>query len=283
MQTEPIRMKVPLLQFVGKPVLCPVLGHTYKRVNTPSIPMTKPHLRVLSWNIHKGVGGLDRRYDLGRTIAVLEHYAPDIVMLQEVAQGIKRLNWHDQVETIAAALNLNGAFYPEHRFRFGAYGNLILARWPIHESSHVDLTVGRKKTRGMVQAHITLRIEDHQRTIVINNLHLGLASRERGLQLDRMLLSQPLQKLHRSTPVIVGGDLNDLWGTLGPQYLLPMGFERAGRLANTFPSALPLRPLDGLFYRGALRLENFEVARTRLAHTASDHRPIYADFVLLPD
>jgi len=69
----------------------------------------------MSWNIHKGVGGLDRRYNLDRTIAVLRHYDPDILLLQEVAQDIRSLRRHNQVELLAQALELYFTFYPEHR------------------------------------------------------------------------------------------------------------------------------------------------------------------------
>lgn len=235
----------------------------------------------MSWNIHKGVGGVDRRYDLDRTITVLKHYDPDVILLQEVAQGVRSLRRHDQVELLVQALGLYAAFYPEHRYQVGAYGNLILARWPIFDPTHLDLTIGRRKKRGMVQAHIRTHINKRQRTLVVHNVHLGLAGRERGLQLDRFVSSQPLRQLHQSTPIIVGGDLNDLWGSLGSKYLVPSGFERAGTLTNTFPSALPLRPLDGLFFRGGLTLTHYEVARSKLARTASDHLPICADFALL--
>ena len=32
------------------------------------------------------------------------------------------------------------------------------------------------------------------------------------------------------TTIVLGGDLNDLWGSLGPRYLAPAGFLRAGAL-----------------------------------------------------
>ncbi len=251
-------------------------------VNQSRKSTSDPSLRVMSWNIHKGVGGLDRRYDLNRTISVLNHYNPDILLLQEVAQGIPRLRNDDQVQLLVQALKLNAIFYPEHRVRGGAYGNLILARWPVFEPTHLDLTIGRRKKRGMVQAHIRTHIHEHQRTLVVHNMHLGLAGSERGRQLDRFISSNPLRQLHLSTPIIAGGDFNDLWGGLGTKYLVPAGFKRAGTLANTFPSTLPLRPLDGLFFRGGLRMIRCEVGRSRLARAASDHLPIYADFVLLP-
>ncbi len=260
----------------------PDRGAMLGRVSQSWGPASEANLRVMSWNIHKGVGGLDRRYDLGRIIAVLKHYDPDILLLQEVAQGIQRAKRHDQVELLGHALGMHTAFYPEHQFRRGGYGNLILARWPILDPTHLNLTIGRRKQRGMIQAHVRVHINEHQRTVVVHNLHLGLTGNERGLQLERYLSSQPLRHLHQSTPIIVGGDLNDLWGNLGEKYLVPSGFERAGTLVNTFPSALPLRPLDGLFFRGGLRLTHHDVARSKLARTASDHRPIYADFLLVP-
>jgi endonuclease/exonuclease/phosphatase family metal-dependent hydrolase len=242
---------------------------------------SETNLRVMSWNIHKGVGGLDRRYDLGRTVEVIRHYGPDIVLLQEVAQGLMSLRQHDQAEILTRALGMHAVFHPEHRRRVGGYGNLILARWPIFASTHLDLTIGRRKRRGMIQAHVRTHIGNHQRSLVVHNMHLGLAGSERERQIEKFISSPPLRQLHQNTPSIVGGDLNDLWGRLGPKFLLPAGFARAGMLANTFPSALPLRPLDGLFFRGGLELTHGGVARSKLARAASDHLPIYADFRLL--
>jgi endonuclease/exonuclease/phosphatase family metal-dependent hydrolase len=114
--------------------------------------------------------------------------------------------------------------------------------------------------------------------LVVQNVHLGLAGGERGQQLGRFIASHPFRRLHKATPLIIGGDLNDLWGTLGPKFLIPEGFERAGLARSTFPSVLPLRALDGLFFRGALTFMGCQVARSTLARLASDHLPIYADF-----
>lgn len=234
----------------------------------------------MTWNIHKGIGGVDRHYDLARTIAVIESYEPDVVLLQEVAQHMPALRNDDQVDVLMSALGLHGAFFPEHQFRRGGYGNLILSRWPLTDITHLDLTIGFRKRRGLVQAHTRVRQGTHQRTLVIHNLHLGLAGSERGKQLQRFLDCHPFNRLHRATPLLVGGDLNDLWGSLGPRYLIPSGFQRAGRLFNTFPAAIPLRPLDGLFVRGDISLAHCDIGRSDLARTASDHLPIYADLEL---
>ena len=51
--------------------------------------------RVVSYNIHKGIGGVDRRYRLDRIIETLGHLEADIVCLHEVDDGVPRSN-HDQ-------------------------------------------------------------------------------------------------------------------------------------------------------------------------------------------
>lgn len=232
----------------------------------------------MTWNVHKGVGGIDRRYDLGRTIAVIESAQADIVLLQEVAQGIPSLRGDDQVQLLTDAFGGHAAFHAEHQFRRGGYGNLILSKWPLDTLSHVDLTIGFRKTRGLLQAHVRARIDDHQHTIIVHNLHLGLATSERSLQLQRFLGSRPFQRVHHTTPVVLGGDLNDLWGSLGPKHLEPAGFKRAGALFRSFPAAVPLRPLDGLFFRGGLNEVHAGVLAAPLVKAASDHLPIVADF-----
>ena len=112
-------------------------------------------------------------------------------------------------------------------------------------------------------------------------MHLGLAGSERGMQLERFLASHPFAHLQRRTPVILGGDLNDVWGSLGPRYLQPAGFGRCGSLLNTFPAYLPVRPLDGVFVRGDLEARGISVPKTKLAKQASDHLPLVADLNLV--
>lgn len=235
-------------------------------------------LRVATWNIHKGIGGIDRRYDLGRVIKSIEHYAPDIVLLQEVAEAMPQLQHDGQLRLLREKLGFRHAvFHREHHFARGAYGNAILSHWPLHDASHVDLTIAWRKQRGALTAKARVRLNGATRTVVISNLHLGLAGSERGKQLERFLTSAPFRGMHQRTPLICGGDLNDLWGSLGPRFLQPNGFRRLGERHNTFPAAMPLRPLDGLFVRGDIRSLRCFVGTHELARAASDHLPIIAD------
>jgi endonuclease/exonuclease/phosphatase family metal-dependent hydrolase len=235
-------------------------------------------LRVVTWNIHKGIGGVDRRYSLERTIAVLRSLRPDIALLQEVAEGMPRCGMHNQLEQLADGLEMrHHAYGAEHRFRVGGYGNAILSRYPLTDSTRIDLTIGRRKQRGLVKTRAHAKLEHGTRSVVVFNLHLGLSGSERASQLERFLECHPFAHLHHDTPLIVGGDFNDVWASLGQRFLEPVGFVRAGKLSATFPAALPLRPLDGLWVRGNIEVITAHPVKTGLATTASDHLPIVAD------
>ncbi|MBK7581388.1 MAG: endonuclease/exonuclease/phosphatase family protein [Myxococcales bacterium] len=238
--------------------------------------------RVVTWNIHKGVGGLDRLYRIERVAGALAELAPDLALLQEVARDLPRARHHEQLELLAEQLGMrHAAFFQQHRFSRGGYGNAILSRWPLHDVHEVDLTIGTRKKRGALQARARVRVGRHSRSLVVSCLHLGLAGSERSQQLERFLASDPFSGLHSRTPVVLGGDLNDLWGTLGPRHLEPAGFRRAGRLWNTFPAWLPVRPLDGVFVRGDARVVKAGVSTTTLAQSASDHLPVVVEIELL--
>jgi endonuclease/exonuclease/phosphatase family metal-dependent hydrolase len=237
--------------------------------------------RVVSWNIHKGIGGVDRLYRIERVVQVLHSLNPDIALLQEVSEGMPRSSYHAQADLLSEALGMpHVAYGREHRFRIGGYGNAILSRWPLSNVHHVDLTIGTRKKRGALKARSRVRFGSQSRTVVVVNMHLGLAGSERALQLDRFLSYHPFERLHHRTPIVLGGDLNDLWGSLGPRILAPAGFSRAGGLASTFPAALPFRPLDAIFVRGDLKARGCHPPRTVLTRQASDHLPLVADLDL---
>ena len=238
-------------------------------------------LKVVTWNIHKGVGGVDRRYRPERIVELLRAEAPDVALLQEVAADMPRVRFHDQLSMLMEELDMRHAAYsPQHRFSMGGYGNAIVSRWPLSDIHHVDLTIGRRKKRGVLQARVRVRHERHARSVVLHCLHLGLAGSERVLQLRRFLATEPFGRLHHRTPIVLGGDLNDVWGTLGPLLLEPAGFRRAGQRVNTFPAALPLRPLDSIFLRGDVHVRHSGPCRGRLARAASDHLPLVAELSL---
>jgi endonuclease/exonuclease/phosphatase family metal-dependent hydrolase len=237
--------------------------------------------RVLSYNIHKGIGGLDRRYRPERICDVIAHYDPDIVLLQEVADGARRSRGHRQVDLIGDIVGLDHrTWFPNVDFRRGGqYGNAILSRFHLTETSNVDLTVGRRRRRSVLHARYRVRLHNgrRQRTLHVFNLHLGLTGSERNQQLERFLASHPFAGLHGRTPLIVGGDFNDVWGTLGGRFLEPRGFRGMDSPLRTFPAFAPARALDSIYVRGDIDLGHVFRSRLSVAKRASDHLPLVAD------
>ena len=238
-------------------------------------------LRVLSYNVHKCIGGIDRRYSPDRVAEAIVHFEPDLILLQEVEEGTRRSHDHRQVELLGDLLGFHHrTWFPNVKLRGGGeYGNAILSRWPLIESNNIDLTVGRRKQRSVLHAELRVRHDEVDRTVHLFNMHLGLSQLERRAQLRTFLQSHPFAGLHHDTPVIVGGDFNDVYGRLG-RALGPSGFRGFERPPRTFPAWAPLRALDSIYVRGAVRLLGVQRGETDLARRASDHRPLFADVVL---
>lgn len=239
-------------------------------------------IRLVSYNIHKCVGGVDRRYDPQRVRDVLAACKPDVVLLQEAA--LLGPPFRDrQAELLAALLDLpHVAFAGNVPMRGGGiYGNAVLSRFALSDVANVDLTFPPKKRRSALFARCRLHRpgtgREHVRSLVVCSLHLGLAGIERRLQVRQLLATAPLARLHRRTPLALAGDFNDLWGTLGRRLLEPAGLRGLPRELPTFPAYAPLRALDALYLRGDVRLLAAHTPHSLAARRASDHLPLVAD------
>jgi endonuclease/exonuclease/phosphatase family metal-dependent hydrolase len=240
-------------------------------------------LRVLSYNIHKCIGGVDRRYEPSRIADVICAQEPDVLLLQEVDAGVARSNSDRQTELLGDLCGMRyRTWFPNVDVRGGGqYGNAILSRYPIIESTNIDLSIRFKKKRSVLHSVIRVRHDEVDRTVHLYNMHLGLARFERRIQLAKFLDSHPFQNLHHDTPIVVGGDLNDVYGRLG-ELLRPAGFRGVDRRPLTFPAWGPMRPLDAIFVRGQCEFVKLMRCESDLARRASDHRPLIADVRLHP-
>ena len=233
--------------------------------------------RLMTYNIHKGIGGIDRRYDLRRVVEVIRQYESDIVFLQEVDQGVPRSRHDHQLEILAESLEYEYySFQPNVPVKQGYYGNAILSRYPLGPKLDLDLRVSIKKRRAALIAPVEITQGDRTLPMLLCNAHLGLSGFERSIQIRRILGRDELQQPTAST--IVGGDFNDVWGEHGRKLMFPSRFRCAVSRAKTFPAVLPVRSLDAIYYRGNLRLIGSFTGQTRLARRASDHLPVIADF-----
>ena len=112
--------------------------------------MTTKTIKLLTYNIHKGIGGRDRRYDLSRTMAVIDSVKPDLICLQEVDSHVSRSSLHDQPSILANHFGYHSLYQMNVPVgRSGGYGNLILSKWPLEYSQQHSLRIGNRKPRGL--------------------------------------------------------------------------------------------------------------------------------------
>ncbi len=102
-------------------------------------------LRVLSYNIHRAIG-VDRRFRPERIARILEAHDPDVVLLQEVDEGVPRSREMNLARELAGWLGYRHlAIGHNVTLRKGRYGNATLSRHPIQRERNIDLTVGPRK------------------------------------------------------------------------------------------------------------------------------------------
>ncbi len=235
-------------------------------------------LRLVTWNIHKGIGR-DGRYRLERVIQVLGDLQADVVCLQEVDEGVVRSRYESQARRLAdelgyphAALGLNV------RVGQGGYGNLLLSRHPLEDVRNVDLTVPPKKRRGGLVARVA---HGDSRGWLVANVHLGLMHIERKIQVRR-LLEHLLEGAARGQPLVIAGDWNEWRSRLVRTVAQERGFHVArtdGRPDShkTFPSYRPIVSLDKILYKDPVRCHHVACVLDDVTRVASDHLPLVVD------
>ncbi len=236
-------------------------------------------MRLLSYNIHKGIGGRDRRCRLQRVIDVIEAENPDVMCLQEVAHNSRRSHFHDQPKLLADYFKLAAQLYQLNvHFKSGGYGNLILSRWPLAVSHQISLRFNQKKPRG---AQIVV-VDSPEGRLRLVNFHLGLSEPERDWQIQH-LLHHHLFRESSDLATLLVGDYNDWRNRLHHGLLREHGFEQITSPISrfrSFPAYLALSSLDKAFICDKVKVRHARVVRTPLARRASDHLPLVIDFHL---
>ncbi len=235
-------------------------------------------MRLLSWNIHKGIGGRDRRYSLARIIDCIEAENPDFICLQEVDRLVPRSRHDDQPRLLGGYFRCHSFFQANVHVGGGTYGNLVLSRWPMTSRHRISLRRGGRKSRG---AQFVL-IESPEGLVHLVNTHLGLAEGERRWQVSK-ILGHMLFRSADPHPTLLVGDFNDWRDTLASGVLAAGGFRQVTRPASkfrTFPAWLAMGALDKVFVRGGIEVRQARAVCTSLSKTASDHLPLVVDFHL---
>jgi endonuclease/exonuclease/phosphatase family metal-dependent hydrolase len=249
-------------------------------------------LRIVSYNIHRAIGS-DRRFRPDRVVRILENHDADLVLLQEVDNGVPRSRRMDMARELAKRLGYDYVAEGMNvTLREGRYGNATLSKHPIRKSRNINLSVGRKKGRGCQHATVEIPANGSRQTVEVFNLHLGLSARERRQQLGLLVSAREFASLDASTPCIVGGDFNDWRSQLQEPFVRVLQFHcatardeeaAANTCLKTYPAFSPQGALDRVYFRGDLSLVSAYRCRHQASKVASDHLPIIVDFELAPN
>jgi endonuclease/exonuclease/phosphatase family metal-dependent hydrolase len=225
-------------------------------------------LSVASYNIHRCFG-TDGRYAPERTAEVIEALDADVIGLQEVDMRLL-VDGRAQLDFLADMLACNAVAGPNIKGRRGKFGNALLTRWPVRAVRCPDLSVRHYEPRGAILAE--LDVDGHPLRVVVT--HLGLKAAERRLQVRHLLAA--LDEADRDIPTIIMGDFNEWRPTRGALRAIDRRFGTS-LMPRTFPSRLPLLPLDRIWAWPGPGLKRLSVYATPLSRTTSDHLPLRAE------
>lgn len=234
-------------------------------------------LKVLSYNIHKGVCYYTRQVVLAELRDGIRRLNPDLVFLQEVRGHSTESSIGPQFEFLADQIWPHFAYGKNATYSRGHHGNAILSKYPIHFHHNLDISTNRLEKRGLL--HATVQVPKLG-ALHLFCLHLDLLERGRQLQIDNVV--RRISSEVNNDAVILAGDFNDWRRKITSRLDQTLGLQEAGLLhlghhARTFPSVRPTWCLDRIYFRG-LKLHAFEVHRGGEWQNLSDHLAITATF-----
>jgi endonuclease/exonuclease/phosphatase family metal-dependent hydrolase len=249
------------------------IGVSSPRFSTGVPAASKKSLRVMTYNIHVGVG-MDKKLDLERIAKVIDDQHPDLVGLQEVDRGVKRTELRDEILEVAKLTGMDYAFAHNLDYQGGQYGVAILSRFKIQKIDHRKYENRREaERRGMIRVEIKL----DNKIVNFVTTHLDYQHEDgRVFETEQML--NFLQGVEG--PLIVVGDFND--EPTGDAYKLMLTkFQDAwvhGKAKGeglSYPADKPTKRIDYVFTRQSdrIRLKKAWIVDT----LASDHLPVVVD------
>jgi endonuclease/exonuclease/phosphatase family metal-dependent hydrolase len=248
-------------------------------------------LRIVTWNIHKGVRGfaLRKRLEIHAMQAAVAKLDADVICLQEVRrinhkEAAHFTHWPELPQADFLAPTGYHAVYRTNAFTaHGEHGNALLSRYPVKHIGHEDMSDHRFEQRGLLHAVLDVAGQDLHVIVV----HLGLLAGGRARQLAQ-IGAYISREIPAQAPLVVAGDFNSAiasqrWAhehlQLGSSGAKPVSTLHALKGHPSFPSRLPLVQLDHIFARGA-QISKQHVPDEPHWARMSDHLPLIAQLEL---
>jgi endonuclease/exonuclease/phosphatase family metal-dependent hydrolase len=243
-------------------------------------------LRILTYNIHKGFNTGNRRFVLHQMRDQLRNADVDIVFLQEIqGEHTKRSqrihNWPvaTQFEFLADSIWPHYTYGKNAIYHSGHHGNAILSKHPFTHWENINVSSLSQASRSFL--HGVIEPQGTTQRIHLFCIHFDFVTYERERQIS--LLSQHIANhVPVDDPIIIAGDFND-WHIRAHRHLAKdLGLTEIfkfmnGRHARSFPSWMPVLPLDRIYFRHLTPIE-CTCLQGKPWHRLSDHSPLYASF-----
>jgi endonuclease/exonuclease/phosphatase family metal-dependent hydrolase len=245
------------------------------------------HLRVMTYNIRKGLGAGGRKSVLAELREAVRKVHADVVFLQEV-MGLSQKRGDpvaslkgDQLEYLADSAWTHFAYGKNAIYSDGHHGNAILSKFPFVSWENIDISTNRLERRGLL--HGVLKVPHGHAELHLICLHLNLFGRGRRIQVKR-LADRVRSYVPAEGPLLIAGDFNDWRGQTCQDLrqeleVEEVGLTSLGRHARTFPAWFPILPLDRIYFRD-LKLVNLDIQDRLHWRTLSDHQAIVAEFII---
>ncbi len=234
---------------------------------------TEESLRLLTYNIHAGIG-TDDLFDLKRIADVTLSTNAHVVALQEVDKQTRRSRGIDIAKRLGELTGMTPVFGASIPFAGGEYGNAILTKLEIEKTETVALPeiIPIEKRSALIAelrfANTTLQV-----------LATHLCHRK---EVNRIASVEALTRMQAplATTSIVMGDLNAVPESKPLAILAEAGWKNPSTSPYlTSPSINPTRQIDYVLYRPGLSTK-LEVTEIQVIPEteASDHRPLLVSF-----
>jgi endonuclease/exonuclease/phosphatase family metal-dependent hydrolase len=248
-------------------------------------------LRIVTWNIHKGVRGIAmrKRLEIHAMQAAVARLDADVICLQEVRrinhkEAAHFTHWPKLPQADFLAPPGYHAVYRTNAFTaHGEHGNALLSRYPVKHIGHEDVSDHRFEQRGLLHAVLDVLGQDLHVIVV----HLGLLAGGRARQLAQ-IGAYIAREIPANAPLVVAGDFNSpiasqRWAhqlfSAQPSSASPITMLHALKGHPTFPSRVPVVQLDHIFVREAQLLHQHAPNERHWARM-SDHLPLIAQVAL---
>ncbi|CAG7627284.1 endonuclease/exonuclease/phosphatase family protein [Paenibacillus allorhizosphaerae] len=249
-------------------------------------------LRVMSYNIHSGIG-MDNEYDLNRIAGEIRESGAHIVGLQEAdVHWGKRSRFEDGIALLAEQLDMHAFFAPIYELPplsegqpERKFGVAVLSRYPIVRARNHAMTrlstLAQDRDRGPAPmpgfAEAVLDVDGTGLTVYVVHLDFRPDPAVRIVQIREMLN----MLAHNEAPRLLLGDFN---ARPNAAEFVPLFQAMNDSWTDvhqsddglTFPADSPDRKIDYILRSSHLRTVSSQVLQT----LGSDHRPVIADMLL---